>query len=135
MREISTAFGIGQWPVGVHPICAAEVAACRTEALNEILKLVQRADLMGRRGRCGNAGPEDLDGSHLELIACCNFRVRIVANYQDLLGRKMMVSEDRLEGVELAFRPGLINGIDVQVSEEVGNAEGFDFALLQAAKA
>jgi hypothetical protein len=76
-----------------------------TEPLNEMPKFMQRADLMDRRGRWRNAGPEDLDRGHFKLIACGNFRIWIVANHEDLFWRKLMVPKDRLERMELAFRP------------------------------
>jgi hypothetical protein len=40
-----------------------------------------------------------------------------------------------LEGLEFAYGAWLVNGVDADLREEVGDAEGFDFALLQAAKA
>jgi hypothetical protein len=56
-----------------------------------------------------------LDCGHAQLVAGCNFGIRIVADHQDLLREELVPLEYRPERVELALGPRFFDGISALI--------------------
>src|SRR5689334_11041821 len=89
---------------------------------------------MLRRGRWRDAGTKGLDGDHSQAVASCNLRIRVVAHYQNFAGSEPVRPKYGFEDLELPLRTRLINGINMDLSEQIGDAEGSYLAFLQSPK-
>jgi len=91
--------------------------------------------VVGCGGGRQHARAKRLDRGHSQRVARCDLGLRVVANDQNLTRTKLMRFHDGLERLQFALGVRLINGVDMDLSEKMGDAESLDLALLQAAKA